>query len=490
MVYPFCVMFFLDAFVDQQVQIIQHHTDLQVSQHLNKESIDSMATEKWQDLIFSNHILFMSSHILHFILQERLLHPSNINVLVFEDCHLVNKDPIYSEILQEINSPSLDKKPRIFGLTSSVTATRCQNPSELESTISTLETKLDAVAETSTLIMSQRYGIWPKEQIINCEKYEDTTGLVELLENILLDALDFLEDFKMKEKEEEAEKSTTDPSQIAKTVVCECLNILYKLGPWCASSIAQMFLTQLEKMEKQETEALAKRFIKFSATQLRMLITVFENNFTPDYDVNELLLYASPKVRKLVHHLRNYKPDYDFMIISSEDMDGMMGDNESDMSDDSEFDDSDAENDMDNKRSNVIHVAIKKEASEENAKKLSDPFSTETEKYLCGIVFVDHRFVAIALNKMIEEVCSWDESLCFIKSHQITGQKKKNLRKDVNKKQEDILRKFRLQELNLLISTNLLEDGIDVPRCNMIVKFDPPKDYRSYSRSKVVHAVV
>jgi endoribonuclease Dicer len=163
----------------------------------------------------------------------------------------------------------------------------------------------------------------------------------------------------------------------------------------------------------------------------------------------------------------------------------MMGDNESDMSDDSEFDDTDDESGADNKRSNVIHVAIKKEGTEDSVKKASDPFSTEAEKYLCGIVFVDHRFVAIALNKLLEEVCSWDESLCFVKCHQITGQKKKNLRKDVNKKQEDILRKFRLQELNLLISTNLLEDGIDVPRCNMIVKFDPPKDYRSYSRSKV-----
>ncbi|XP_052107136.1 endoribonuclease Dicer-like isoform X2 [Mytilus californianus] len=471
-----------ETFVDQQVQIIQHHTDLQVSQHLNKDSIETMTTEKWQDLIKSNHILFLSSHVLNYVLQEDILHPSEVNVLIFEDCHVVNKDPVYAQILQKMNDTSLECKPRILGLTSSVTATRCQNPADLESTISTLETKLDAVAETSTLIMSQRYGIWPKEQIITCEKYEDTTGLVDQLENILLDALEFLEDFKIKEDEENENKVSNDPCQISKTVVCECLNILYKLGPWCAASIAQMFLTQLEKMEKQETEILAKKFLRFSSTQLRMLNTVFENNFTPDYNVDALLLYASPKVRELVNHLKNYKPDYDFMIISSEDMDGMMGDNESDMSDDSEFDDS--ENEDDNKRSNVIHVAIKKEGSEDSTKKASDPFSVDAEKYLCGIVFVDHRFVAIALNKMMEEVCSWDDSLCFVKCHQITGQKKKTLKKDINKKQEDILRKFRLQELNLLIATSFLEDGIDVPRCNMIMKFDPPKDYRSYSRSK------
>ena len=53
------------------------------------------------------------------------------------------------------------------------------------------------------------------------------------------------------------------------------------------------------------------------------------------------------------------------------------------------------------------------------------------------------------------------------------------------KKQEDCLRKFRMQDLNLLIATNVLEDGLDVPKCNLIVKFDPPRDYKSYSQSKV-----
>jgi hypothetical protein len=103
--------------------------------------------------------------------------------LIFEDCHVVNKDPIYAQILQRFKDTCTEWKPRILGLTSSVTATRCQNPAELESTITTLESKLDAVAETSTLIMSQRYGIWPKEQIYTCEKYEDTT-FVQMLTDL------------------------------------------------------------------------------------------------------------------------------------------------------------------------------------------------------------------------------------------------------------------------------------------------------------------
>ena len=48
-----------------------------------------------------------------------------------------------------------------------------------------------------------------------------------------------------------------------------------------------------------------------------------------------------------------------------------------------------------------------------------------------------------------------------------------------------VLRKFRQKEYNLLISTSVLEEGVDIPRCNLIVRFDLPKDYRSYVQSKV-----
>lgn len=53
-----------------------------------------------------------------------------------------------------------------------------------------------------------------------------------------------------------------------------------------------------------------------------------------------------------------------------------------------------------------------------------------------------------------------------------------------SKKQDKILRKFRNHEFNLLIATSVVEEGLDVPRCNLVVRFDFPMTFQSYVQSK------
>mgnify|MGYP000120829727 CR=1 FL=1 len=52
-----------------------------------------------------------------------------------------------------------------------------------------------------------------------------------------------------------------------------------------------------------------------------------------------------------------------------------------------------------------------------------------------------------------------------------------------HKKQEEVLRRFRHLECNLLVSTQVLEEGMDIPLCNLVVRYDAASNFRSYVHS-------
>lgn len=374
-------------------------------------------------------------------------------------------------------------QPRILGLTSNILDMNMKTPECLGSFIDSLEEALQSVAETSSLVIPNRYGIKPNERVIECADYEDSTGLNDKLYELLENSIDFLDECNIEINED---LDNRDPRLIPKAALIECHNILTMLGPWCAACLADMLVTQIEKIEKQkEFVAMHKKFLKLGATTLRMVSKIFEEHFKYcEYSLEDLLSYSTPKVAELMKCLQNYRPKTDFVIIS-EDLDPGSDDHESDseMSDYSDFSDNENDNDdITSPNSKQIHIAIKKVGPEDDNP--SDPFPQE-DKCLSGIVFIEHQHAAYALNKYIEEACAWDESLCFVKSTHVTGSKSSNKKQGLFKKQEDTLRKFRMQELNLLVSTNFLEDGVDLPKCNLVVRFDLPKSYKSYSHSKV-----
>ena len=113
------------------------------------------------------------------------------------------------------------------------------------------------------------------------------------------------------------------------------------------------------------------------------------------------------------------------------------------------------------------------------------------EDPLCGLVIVERRHTAFVLNKLLEEMCVFDENLFFLHSLHFVGQPHgaraaRNTDGDAHRKQEETLRRFRHRDINLLVTTPVLEESFDVPRCNLVVKLEPPSHYKSYVQAKVI----
>lgn len=444
--------------VVQQASTVRTHSDLQVGDYMSEE-MTSWPEEMWNRELIENQVLVMTCHIFLHVLRKGVLPLSKINLLIFDECHLAITDHPYLEIMKVCEGcPGC---PRILGLTASILNGKC-DPCDLEEKIQNLEKILQSNAETATdLVVLDRYASQPREVVLDCGLYQDDSGLTERLLRELDEALHFLNDCNLT-----AHREDRDPTFISKQVLNDCRAVLTVLGPWCADKAAGIMVRELQKYIKHEQEELNRKFLLFTDTILRKIHALCEDHFSP---ASLDLKFVTPKVIKLLDILHEYKPFERQQFESVEWYNNRNQDNYVSWSD-SEDDDEDEE----------------AEAKEKPEANFPSPFTN----ILCGIIFVERRYTAVVLNRLIKEAGKQDSELAYISSNFITGHsigknQPRNKQMEVEfRKQEEVLRKFRAHETNLLIATSIVEEGVDIPKCNLVVRFDLPTEYRSYVQSK------
>uniref|UniRef100_A0A672UG46 ribonuclease III n=1 Tax=Strigops habroptila TaxID=2489341 RepID=A0A672UG46_STRHB len=178
--------------VAQQVSAVRTHSDLKVGEYSSLEITESWTKEKWSQEFSKHQVLVMTCHVALTVLRNEFLSLSNINLLVFDECHLAIQDHPYREIMKICEDyPSC---PRILGLTASILNGKC-DPAELEEKIQKLEKILKSNAETATdLVVLDRYTSQPCEIVVDCGPYTDKSGLYGRLLKELDEALSFLND--------------------------------------------------------------------------------------------------------------------------------------------------------------------------------------------------------------------------------------------------------------------------------------------------------
>lgn len=491
--YSECICLRAEDAVQEFMQVLAIHTDLTVA--VITCDVDWLNVLNRHHVVVTTAVLFLAA-----VAQDHLL-PEWINLAIFDECHdVINLDHPYAKVMNVLDvsdaSNHVDcnsSKTHILGLTTSILANIVQ-PSELERRLAGIETAMRSSAEmASDSIMADLYSTRPRESLpIICKNYVDTTGLRDEICSMLTAALEFVNDAQL------GTKGDDDPKTTARLVISETARILSELGLWCDARVAAAFVRQLSKLEKPSND-FHQVLIRMSATILRAvekrIDTVFDRRVQtlPDFSA-----FVSPKALQLVDVLRESKPDDSFEIISGDfdgdfDSDGCDTDDSMQSSDDEAPAGYSCANDAkkmsrnDKKNSSVTrkksggsstqHYVAVRRAVGTNGTTATD------DEAICAVVFVAHRHTAFVLNKLIVELCNWDTDLYFIRSHYIASYTTPSEAQHL--KQEDVLRKFRQREINVLIATSTLEEGVDLPRCNVVIQFDPPTSYRSYIQSKV-----
>ncbi|XP_039762549.1 endoribonuclease Dcr-1 isoform X2 [Pararge aegeria] len=99
---------------------------------------------------------------------------------------------------------------------------------------------------------------------------------------------------------------------------------------------------------------------------------------------------------------------------------------------------------------------------------------------LCGVVFVKESLIANIMFMIVVDMARSRLSLSHLCAQYCASEGEGRDCQKESKKQEEVLKKFRMHECNLLLATSVLEEGIDLPRCNLVVRWDIPSSYRSH----------
>ncbi|KAF9994488.1 Dicer-like protein 1, partial [Modicella reniformis] len=107
----------------------------------------------------------------------------------------------------------------------------------------------------------------------------------------------------------------------------------------------------------------------------------------------------------------------------------------------------------------------------------------------CGIVFVERRPITYVVYEFLEECKKFgqDFGLDFIRAAVLTGHGSKGdviQHKMQLKKQRAVLNGFRRGRINLLIATDVAEEGLDIDRCRLVVRFDIKNTLISHIQSR------
>ncbi len=416
--------------VKQQAQYVEIHTSLKVGQYVGDMGVDSWPKGRWLTEFNSHHVLVMTHTIFKNLLHAGMVHLKQVNLLVFDECHHAVKNHDYVQIMRVFNSCKEYELPRVLGLSASLIPSKCK-PGELEEKIKKAEETLRCHAETARdLEEVAKFATNPDECI--CE-YRSSTGDHQIVE--LKQVLELPVGF-LNACNKEQRKS--DVYERVKLYIDDCFHILENLGVWCAHNFACKGLEALreELSEREMNSHWEGALMHLGVTHLHIFTKKSAEKLEQSRKAGDELP-STDKVQLLLQHLAKY---------------------------------------------NSSNTALVPSTFAPAGSPLAD---------LRGIVFVERRTTAAQLCKLLRRKSKRDPSLehlqCgYVVGHNM-GKSGTHLRKEAHmntKKQETVLSEFRKGNINLLVATSVLEEGLDIPKCNLVVRFDFPQNFRSYMQSK------
>ncbi|XP_045154002.1 interferon-induced helicase C domain-containing protein 1 [Echinops telfairi] len=411
---------------------------------------DSQLKVSFPELVKSHDVIISTAQILENSLlnsgkgEDAGVQLSDFSLLIIDECHHTNKEAVYNTIMrrylkQKLTNHKLEKEnkrvtplPQILGLTASPGVGGATKQGKAEEHILKICANLDAFT------------------IMTVEKNID-----ELRNQI---------------KEPRKKFVTTDVTR-EDPFKEKLLEIMRKIQTFCQMNPMSDFGTQpyeqwIIKTEKEAARE-GNRKTRVCAEHLR--------KYNEALQINDII-----RMIDAYNHLKTFYNDEKEKKLAVQEEDS------SDHADGGDKDGGAAENPwkvdetdqflmdlfFDNKRM-LKYLAENSEHENEKLTQLRNTIMeqyTKTEESARGIIFTKTRQCAFALSQWISENEKFAE--IGVKAHHLIGAGHSSEFKPMTQnKQDEVISKFRTGKINLLISTTVGEEGLDIKECNVVIRY-------------------
>lgn len=104
-----------------------------------------------------------------------------------------------------------------------------------------------------------------------------------------------------------------------------------------------------------------------------------------------------------------------------------------------------------------------------------------------ALIFVDRVLYAFAIDKFLRHL-SETPTFAYLKSSFFVGINSEYSQfkfiKEAHRRAPTTIKEFKEGAVNVLVCTSVLEEGIDIGACNLVIRFSEPKTYREFVQSK------
>lgn len=378
-------------------------------------------------------------------------------------------------MLDEKVTKIVSKRPdRVISLTSNILKdenhSQILQPKNLESILESTLNKHATIAPEgcSDLLSMLRFFCHPSEQIVVNESQpsENSSELNSSIDAIVKNCYDFFKSHHFSLLEiygaefQDLIEDVPDPAVLPLKLLDDFVYIKETLGLWSAERAALLLIIKIDKLKTREKYERHFLLLSVLYTEMVKIRKICENAFENLSEVDKLMQYSTPKLLRLVQVLRQYKPEH----VCRQQPKPSEKENEESVA--------------------TATVEKQRRGRSKGYSSYDDPNA------LCGAVFVQNKFLAKLLYHFLKDLSRSDDAYSFLMPQYATDLHSEEILEEYDievesKRQEDSLRRFRMKESNLLISSSHLDVGVDNVRCNLVIAFDTPKTFKQYTSYKV-----